>query len=67
MKKIVLFGNLATDGIEAGINIDGDLYFGNESSGYNLPDTPNNRERIKRDYQRYKRDQKRYESGCYAT
>ena len=32
--------------LEVGINSDGDLYFGDDKSGYNLPDTTPNRRRI---------------------
>lgn len=40
-------------GIEAGIRDDGKLFFGDNQGGYNLPDNPNNREYIKRDFVRY--------------
>ena len=39
--------------IEAEINADGELYFGGEGSGYNLPDTPENRRYIEADIKRY--------------
>jgi len=39
-------------GIEAGINNDGELYLGDAKSGYNLPDTPRNRDYIRRDFTR---------------
>jgi len=39
--------------IEAGINDDGELYLCNPTSGYNLRDTPENREYLKRDFFRY--------------
>ena len=42
-------------GIEAGINADGELFFGDDSSGYNLPDTPENREYIRREFIRHTR------------
>ena len=42
-------------GIECGINADGELFLGDDSSGYNLPDTPENREYIRRDFYRYTR------------
>lgn len=51
MKKF--YGKDERTGIEYGINIDGDLYLGNDSSGYNLRDTPENRERILADFKRY--------------
>lgn len=37
-------------GIECGVNSDGDLFLGTNSSGYNLPDTMENREKIIADY-----------------
>ena len=40
-------------GIEAGINNDGDLFLGDDKSGYNLHDTPDNRRCIERDFVRY--------------
>lgn len=40
-------------GIEAGINDDGDLFLGDNISGYNLQDTPDNRRYIECDFVRY--------------
>ena len=37
-------------GIECGINDDGELYLGDDRSGFNLPDTEENREAILRDF-----------------
>lgn len=48
----ILYEDKST-GISAGVNDDGELFLGNDSSGYNLPDTPRNRERIRRDFERY--------------
>lgn len=48
----VLFRDEAND-IEAGINADGDLYLSGSRSGYNLPDTIENRRVIERDIERY--------------
>lgn len=39
-------------GLECGINDFGELFLANESSGYNLPDTPENREYILNDFDR---------------
>ena len=39
--------------IEIGINRSGELFLGNSTSGYNLPDTDENRDYIERDYKRY--------------
>ena len=51
-KSTVLFKDNAS-GLEAGINADGELYFGNDTSGYNLRDTVENRRYIERDIARY--------------
>ena len=40
-------------GIECGINDDGELFLGNDRSGFNLPDTEENREAILRDFDFY--------------
>lgn len=40
-------------GIECGINDDGELYLGDDRSGFNLPDTEENREAILRDFDFY--------------
>ena len=42
-------------GIEVGVNADGELFFGDDSSGYNLPDTPKNREYIRQEFYRVTR------------
>lgn len=39
--------------LECGINDDGDLFLGDDRSGYNLRDTPENRERIVEDFEYY--------------
>lgn len=40
-------------GLQCGVNDDGDLFLGDSKSGYNLPDTPNNREYVLTDFGRY--------------
>ena len=40
-------------GIQCGLNRYGKLFLGNSESGYNLPDTPENRERVIHDFCRY--------------
>ncbi|MDL2318778.1 hypothetical protein LJC74_06885 [Eubacteriales bacterium OttesenSCG-928-A19] len=40
-------------GIQCGINDRGELFLGNDSSGYNLDDTPENRGRVLRDFDYY--------------
>ena len=39
------------DRIVCGINSDGDLFLGDDRSGYNLPDTPENRDFILADFE----------------
>lgn len=39
--------------IECGINIDGNLFLGNKDSGYNLPNTEENKTYIINDFYRY--------------
>lgn len=39
--------------IEIGINRAGELFLGNSTGGYNLPDTDENRARVEADYMRY--------------
>lgn len=36
--------------IECGINNQGELFLGDDKSGYNLPDTPENREKVINDF-----------------
>lgn len=45
-------------GLECGINNDGDLFLGDERSGYNLPDTAENRQRILSDFEHYMTDRR---------
>ena len=40
-------------GLTCGINDDGNLFLGNDGNGYNLPDTPENREYILNDFDRW--------------
>ncbi len=40
-------------GIECGVNDDDDLFIGNDESGATLPDTPTNRAKILREFDRY--------------
>jgi len=50
---MTIFYRDETTGLEAGINNDGELFLGDNKSGYNLSDTPENREYIRRDFERY--------------
>lgn len=40
-------------GTSIGINGTGELFMGNNESGFNLADTPRNRRRLEQDYKRY--------------
>jgi hypothetical protein len=40
-------------GIEIGVNDSGELFLGNDSSGYNLSDTEENRDYVLRDFDYY--------------
>lgn len=51
------------DGYSCGINDQGDLFLGGHGSGYNLPDTPENREYVLNDFDYYTRD--RWEEYAY--
>ena len=50
---MVVFKENKETGLSCGINDDGELFLGNDKSGYNLPDTKRNREYIIRDFNRY--------------
>lgn len=52
IKAPEIFAEDKASGISCGVNADGDLFFGNGRSGYNLPDTPENREYIMADFAR---------------
>ena len=48
---MTIFKENKETGLMCGINNDGDLFLGDDRSGYNLPDTPENRERILNDFE----------------
>ena len=52
---MTIFKENKQTGLSCGINDDGDLFLGDDRSGYNLPDTPENRERILSDFDYYNR------------
>ena len=43
-------------GLSCGVNADGELFLGDDRSGYNLPDTPANRKFIIDDFHRHTKD-----------
>lgn len=49
-------------GLSCGINDDGNLFMGDNNSGYNLPDTPENRERVIKDF----KDHNTVTTICYG-
>jgi hypothetical protein len=52
---MTIFKENKQTGLQCGINDDGDLFLGNDRSGYNLPDTPENRDRIMQDFDSWNR------------
>lgn len=43
---MLIFKEDSRTGVSCGLNDFGELFIGNSRSGYNLPDTPENRERF---------------------
>lgn len=50
---MIIFKENKKTGLQCGINDYGELFLGDDSSGYNLPDTPENREYVKNDFDYY--------------
>ena len=48
---MTIFAENKQTGLQCGINDYGELFLGNNNSGYNLPDTPENRELIMNDFE----------------
>ena len=53
---MVIFREDKATGISCGINDYGELFCGGNMSGYNLPDTPENRDQIIADFEYWVRD-----------
>lgn len=53
---MIIFKENKKTGLACGINDYGELFLGDNKSGCNLPDTPENRERILRDFDRYNKE-----------
>ena len=51
--EMIIFKENKKTGLQCGINNNGDLFLGDDRSGYNLPDTEENRERVIRDFDFY--------------
>ena len=47
---MIIFKENKKTGLQCGINDYGELFLGDNRSGYNLPDTEENRETVKRDF-----------------
>ena len=50
---MTIFKENKETGLMCGVNEYGELFLGDNQSGYNLPDTPENREYILADFERY--------------
>lgn len=50
---MTIFKENKETGLQCGLNDYGELFLGDNYSGYNLPDTPENRERVLADFDRY--------------
>lgn len=53
---MMIFKENEKTGLQCGVNDYGELFLGDDLSGYNLPDTPENREYILDDFERYNLD-----------
>lgn len=54
---MTIFKENKKTGLQCGINDFGEVFCGNDHSGYNLPDTPENREYVKRDFDFWNKEQ----------
>ena len=50
---MIIFKENKETGLQCGVNEYGELFLGDNQSGYNLTDTPENREYILADFERY--------------
>lgn len=56
---MIIFKENKKTGLSCGINDNGDLFLGDRESGYNLPDTEENRAYVKADFDYYNQGEKR--------
>lgn len=56
---MTIFKENEKTGLQCGVNDHGELFLGDNKSGYNLRDTPENRERILADFDYYNNEDER--------
>lgn len=54
---MIIWKENTSTGLQCGINDFGELFLGDDRSGYNLPDTDENRERILADFDYYNHEE----------
>ena len=52
---MIIFKENKETGLSCGVNDYGELFLGDKHSGYNLVDTPENREKVLKDFEYYNR------------
>lgn len=62
---MIIFKENKETGLQCGVNEYGELFLGDNQSGYNLTDTPENREYILADFERYNMLDIRIKRGKY--
>lgn len=62
---MIIFKENKETGLQCGVNEYGELFLGDNQSGYNLTDTPENREYILADFERYNMLDIRIKKGKY--
>ena len=62
---MIIFKENKETGLQCGVNDYGELFLGDNQSGYNLTDTPENREYILADFERYNMLDIRIKRGKY--
>lgn len=62
---MIIFKENKETGLQCGVNEYGELFLGDNQSGYNLADTPENREYILADFERYNMLDIRIKRGKY--
>ena len=62
---MIIFKENKETGLQCGVNDYGELFLGDNQSGYDLTDTPENREYILADFERYNMLDIRIKRGKY--